>query len=229
MGTILASAIMTEAGRALHDEGFDRWTRALLFAALNLGQREVVFLKPDTNAQSAAVKLAAGAVQALPAGGVGLIRITHNMGIDGLTPGRAVTPITVEKLAAWQPFYAAADASAEVKHYSWDAADPTRFTVFPPQPAAGQGYVQMVYGATPADMVAPGPTDYDVAINIADVYANLLLYFALYWAFSVDADHSAGAAARAVHYYQLLLALLGRKDVIEAGLGPLPAAQHEVP
>ncbi len=80
MGTILASAIMATASGFLHDEGYDRWTEEWLFSGVNHGQREICALKPDANLVSGAVQLAAGTYQSLPAGGLVLLRISHNMG-----------------------------------------------------------------------------------------------------------------------------------------------------
>lgn len=227
MGTILASAIMATAAGILHDEGFERWTEAVLFEGLNYAQREIVFVKPDTNPVAGAVKLAAGGEQAIPAGGVALLRISHNMGTDGTTPGKHISKVAREKLEAYNPYFAAAEASAAVKHYTSDDQTPTMFTVVPPQPSASQGYVWMVYADTPDDMVKPAG-DYAVAINLPDVYANVMLYFALYWAYQRDADFSPASAARARDYYQLFLALLGKKDQAEAVGEPLPAARHDV-
>jgi hypothetical protein len=227
MGTKLASAIMGTVAGILQDEAFDRWTEAVLFEGLNYGQREIVLLKPDANRVSGAVKLGAGINQALPADGVSLFSISHNMGTSGTAPGRVITQVALSKLIAYNPYLAASATSTEVRHYAYDDHDPLAFTVFPPQPASGQGYVFMIYSGAPAEMVKPAGS-YDVAINLPDVYVNPLTYFALYWAYIKDSDFSPTSAARAEKWYQLFMALLSRKEQAEVDEAGVPAAQHEV-
>jgi hypothetical protein len=227
MGTVLASSIMAAAAGILQDEGFVRFTEAWLFTGINYGQREVCDAKPDANPVSGAVKLAAGTFQALPAGGLLLLRISHNMGTDGLTPGRLITKVDLEKLGAYNPFFAAMDAAAEARHYAYDDKTPKQFAVIPPQPATGQGYVYMTYGAMPADLVKPAGS-YDVAINLGDEYANALTYFAVYWGYAKDADFSPGARDRAMAWYELFLRTLGVKQGAESEAVEPDAEQHEI-
>jgi hypothetical protein len=227
MGTILASKIMADAAGILQDEGFDRYTEPWLFTGINNGQREICFLKPDAYPVSGPVKLAAGTFQDLPAGALCLFRISHNMGTDGITAGRLITKVNLEKMGAYNPFFAAMDASAEVRHYAYDEKIPKQFAVIPPQPAASQGYVHMVYGGLPADLVKPAGS-YDVAINIADEYANPLTYFAVYWSYAKDSDFSAGARERATAWYELFQAMLGIKNRVEAEAVEPDAEQHEI-
>jgi hypothetical protein len=228
MGTILASAIIAAASGILQDEGFDRFTEAWLFSGINYGQREICFYKLDANVVSASVKLVAGTWQSLPAAGLSLLRISHNMGTgSGVTPGRLITKVDLEKLQMWNPFFAAMDASAEVRHYAYDDKIPKQFAVVPPQPAASQGYIYMQYGALPADLVKPAES-YAVAINLGDEFVNSLTYFAVYWAYVKDADFSPGARERATQWYQLFLAQLGRKEQVEAGAVEPSAEQHRI-
>lgn len=226
MGTILASKIMSDAAGILQDEGYVRWTEAWLFTGVNNGQREICFLKPDAYPVKGAVQLAEGTFQDLPSGGLCLLRISHNMGTDGLTPGRLITKVDLEKMGAYNPFFAAMDASAEVRHYAYDDKIPKQFAVIPPQPSISQGYVYMVYGGIPADLVDPG--SYAVAITLGDEYANALTYFCLYWCYAKDADFSAGAKERATAWYSLFQELLGVKDRVEANAVEPSAEQHEV-
>lgn len=226
MGTILASAIIETAAGFLHDEGYDRWTEEWLFSGINHGQREICFLKPDAYPVNGAVQLAEGTFQDLPSGGLCLLRISHNMGTDGLTPGRLITKVNLEKMGAYNPFFAAMDASAEVRHYAYDDKIPKQFAVIPPQPSSGQGYVYMVYGGLPADLVDPG--SYAVAITLGDEFANALTYFCLYWSYAKDSDFSPGSKERATAWYSLFKGILGVKDEVEAEAVEPNAAQHEI-
>lgn len=226
MGTIYASAIMAAATAILQEENEEaaerRFTDAWLFEGVSYGQREICNLKPDAYVVSGAVKLAAGTWQEIPAAAQMLLRISHNMGTSGTTPGRLITKVDLEKLETWNPYFAAIEASTAVRHYAYDDRTPRQFAVIPPQPAADQGYVFMQYAGIPAALVKPADS-YDVAITLGDEYANALTYFCCYWAYIKDADFSAGARARAQIWYQLFMALLGRKEQLEASAGEPPA------
>jgi hypothetical protein len=217
---------MATASGFLHDEGYDRWTEEWLFSGVNHGQREICALKPDANLVSGAVQLAAGTYQSLPAGGLVLLRISHNMGADGLTPGRLVTKVNLEKMGAYNPFFAAMDASAEARHYAYDDKIPKQFAVIPPQPSSAQGYVYMTYGALPSDLVNPG--SYAVAIGIGDEHANALTEFCCYWSYAKDADFSAGARERALAWYSKFQSSIGIAERVEADAVAPDAAQHDI-
>lgn len=227
MGTILASAIMETAAGFMHDEGYDRWTEAWLFSGINHGQREICILKPDANPVAGAVQLAAGTYQNLPSSGLVLLRISHNMGTDGTTAGRLITKVNLEKMGAYNPFFASMDASAEVRHYAYDDKTPKQFAVIPPQPASGQGYVYMVYGGLAADLVKPAGS-YDVAINLGDEYTNALVEFCCYWSYAKDADFSPGARERALAWYQKFRGSIGVQEQSEAAAVEPDAEQHEI-
>jgi len=231
MGTVLASAIMAAATGLLQEENEEaserRWTDAWLFDGVNRGQREICFLKPDTYVLSGAVKLAAGTWQTLAANELALLRISHNMGTDGITAGRLVTKVDLEKMQAWNPFFAALDPTAAVKHYAYDDRTPKLFAVIPPQPATNQGYVWMQRGALAPDLVKPAGS-YDVAIELGDEYENALVYYDVFWAYAKDADFSPGARERATAWYQLFAGLVGKKEQVEAEAVDRSTEQHEI-
>jgi hypothetical protein len=227
MGTILASAIMEAAAGILQDEGFVRFTEDWLFKGVNYGQREICLVKPDANPVSGAVQLAAGTYQSLPSKGLVLLRVSHNMGTGGTTAGRLITKVDLQKMGAYNPFFAGMDAAAEVRHYAYDDKIPKQFAVIPPQPSSGQGYVYMTYGRLPDDLVKPVDS-YDVVINLGDEHANALTYYDVYWAYAKDADFSPGARERAVAWYQLFRGLLGVQDQSEAAAVEPDAEQHNI-
>ena len=231
MGTVLASTIMAAATGILQEENTEaaerRWTDAWLFDGVNRGQREACFIKPDTYVLSGAVKLAAGTWQDLAAGELALLRISHNMGTDGLTAGKLITKVDLDKILAWNPHFAAMDSSATVRHYAYDDRTPKQFAVIPPQPAASQGYVWMQRGGLAPDMVKPVGS-YDVVINLGDEYANALTYYTVFWAYAKDSDFSPSARERASAWYQVFAGLLGKKEQVEAEAVDRSAEQHEV-
>lgn len=243
MGTVLASAIMDVAAQMLHDEQENiatnpifaeqntvRWTRSWMFSGINYGQREICLLKPSAYTVAASVRLAAGTYQDLPAAATGLIKISHNMGTDGATPGRLITKVDLEKLGAYNPYFTALPTRSEVRHYAYDPKSPRQFVVIPPQPATSRGYVYMIYPSMPADIATPPgiEPDYDVAITLGDEYVNALTYYLLYWCYTKDADFSPSARERAVAWYNVFAENVLQKQRGEAQMIDPNAAQHEV-
>jgi hypothetical protein len=214
MGTIIANSVIEKAQTILQDTTGVRWPVANeLLGWLNDGQREVVILKPNSHVKNIAVRLAAGTKQSLPSDGVQLIDVVRNMGTDGNTPGRAVRIVMREILDAQVPNWHSATAAADAKHYVYSLLDPKNFYVYPPQPAANQGYVEMVYGAAPADATLNGP------ITLDDIYQNVLVDYILYRAYSKDTEYAADQNRAATHQNAYIAALTGKAKV-EVGANP---------
>ena len=118
-----------------------------------------------------------------------------------------------EILDAQVPNWHIATAAAEAKHYVYSLLDPKNFYVYPPQPAANQGYVEMVYGAAPADATLNGP------ITLDDIYQNVLVDYILYRAYSKDTEYAADQNRAATHQNAYIAALTGKAKV-EVGANP---------
>lgn len=181
MGTILVSALIDRAGILLVDPDHVCWAASELLNWLNDGQREIVSLVPSANPVSEATQLSPGTKQTLPADKVQLIDIVRNMGADGLTPGRPVSIIEREELDVVRPGWHTDTASMTVRHFCYDGRDPRTFYVSPPQPDPA-GYVELVTADTPGDCPLGG------TINMQDVYANALLEYMIFRAYSKDGE-----------------------------------------
>ena len=214
MGTILASAIIDKAEIILQDTTNVRWEESEHLGWLNDGVKEVLINKPDAYVLNSAVQLTTGTKQSVPSGGLMLIKVPRNMGTDGVTPGRAVTITEQTILDQARPNWHTETGVAEVKHYMFDERDPKHFYVYPPQPAASQGYVEIIYSSVPSDLTATSE-----AIPIDDIYANVLLDYILYRAYTKDADYSSNGE-RAIAHRQAFLEALGVKESIEAAQTP---------
>lgn len=213
MGTIIANSVIEKAQTILQDTTGVRWPVAdELLGWLNDGQREVVILKPNSHVKNIAVRLATGTKQSLPSDGVQLIDVVRNMGTDGNTPGRAVRIVMREILDAQVPNWHIATASADAKHYCYSPLDPKTFYVYPPQPVVNQGFVELVYGANPADATLTGP------ITLDDIYQNVLVDYVLYRAFSKESE--AGDNQRASLHRGAFEAALNGKANGEAIVNP---------
>lgn len=210
MGTILASKLIADAQLVLQDKNGVRWTPAELLSWLNAAQREIVIFKPTAFVKNLAVKLVAGTKQTLPADAVQFMDITRNMGVDGVTPGRAVRLVERETLDAARPGWHTDTASATVRHFIYNPLDPLTVYVYPPQPAAGQGYVEQVYGASPADVATANDP-----ITLGNIYASAMTDYMLYRAFLKDSEY-ADANRAGTHRTAFNNAIAGKATVENA-------------
>ena len=209
MGTVLASTIITRARGILSDTDSTSytWSDADLLAYLNDGQRNIVFMKPDAYIKNESVLLVAGTKQTVPTDGLGLIKITRNMGTDGTTPGKPVAFVLMEEVDYLITDFHTHTACASLDIYTYDKDDPLHYYSYPPQPSSNQGYAELIYPALPADVAASS------AITLNDVYQTALLNYILYRAFSREIDPISSSSAGS--YYNLYVSELGRKDLAE--------------
>ena len=199
----LCSEILTKAGKQLQDTGAVRWTQATLFDYLKDGQREIAALKPDACSVTGIVPLSEGSKQALPAGSTGLVRPVRNLGANGATPGAAIEMFELATLQSLFPDWSTWTAGGEVLFVGYDKEDPTAFYVVPPQPVAPAS-IEMIYGTVPGH-----PASVDAAITVRDVYANALLDYVLYRAYSEETE--AGSIQKATGHYQAFAMPLGAR------------------
>ncbi|CAB4122911.1 hypothetical protein UFOVP33_72 [uncultured Caudovirales phage] len=212
MGTITTASILTKAAKLLQDTTGVRWDNTELLGWLNSGQRETMIYKPNSNVKALAWKLAAGTRQSLPADAVQLIDVVRNMGTDGNTPGRAIRQTERETLDASFPNWHATSPNAVIKHFMFNPLDPKNFYVYPPQPAANQGYAEVLYGAVPANATSDG------SITVDDIYETVLLDYILYRAFSKDSEYA--DQTKADKYQTSFITALTGKARVEAGANP---------
>lgn len=215
MGTLTAQNLIDRVNDTLQDTTNVRWPTAELLRYLNDGQREVVLLRPDASVTTQAVQLAANETrQALPATGVRLLDATRNMGSAGTTPGSAIRLIAREVLDTQVPTWHSDVGQTVVKHYMFDPRAPKQFYVYPRVHATTQVWVELVYSSAPTDVAGLNNT-----ITLDDIYANALIDFVLYRAYSKDAEYAANATY-ATQRYQSFLASLGIKGQTDQSVNP---------
>lgn len=216
MGTILASAIVADAAELLQDRANVRWTKPQLLNWLNAGMREVVIGSPNAYVTNVAVKLVAGTKQTLPNGGILLMDVIRNMGTTGAVPGRVPRYIERKLIDTQNPNWHADSANATVQHYVYDDRDQDHFYVWPRQPDANQGYVEILFSASPPALIA----DTQV-LPLDDVYSNALVNYLMYRAYSRDPVNS----AKAKDYYQQFVFLITGKDQVDGKNKPSEATE----
>ncbi len=217
------AAILTNVSSLLQDVAQTRWTPTQLLTWLNEGQREVLLYKANAYVRNTVVSLIAGTKQALPSDGTYLIDIVRNMGTDGISPTRPVRIVSREVLDTQIPdWHNPTRAAALVKNYVYNRENPTVFYVNPPQPVSNNGYVELVYGAIPADATAMGN------ITLDDIYSIPLTNYVMYRAWSQDAEW-ANNQLLAMAYYGRFVGLLTAKtaseEVADPGSGMSPLSQ----
>jgi hypothetical protein len=233
---VYASEIFSEVDGVLLDVGKDRWPDAEKLKYLNAGQRQSVIFKPDVYTLNEIYKLVAGTKQTVPNGTVAfqtpagatikeciqLIRLVRNMGTTGLAAGPAIAPVGMDMLDAYDPDWHSATGVAVVKNYVFNDSDPRHFYVTPPQPSANQGYVEVIFSACPADVIAAvdPAVSYDVPISVSDVYREILINYILHRCYAKDAALSPYNAQRAVEYWNLFVLGLERKDLVKKEYNP---------
>lgn len=215
--TIAASAILSRVTTILQDTTSVRWPMSELTMWFNDAQRAVVLLKPDASVAHTTLQLAASNTkQSLPATAIRLIDVVRNMGASGTTPGTAIRQVTREILDAQRPDWHTETAAASVKHYMFDPRNPKNFYVYP-QPSSAF-YLEVVYSIAPTEVTENAGT---VTGNLAldDIYANAIVDYVLYRAYTKDADY-AGNAQRAVAHYEAFSGAIGARNTTDGAILP---------
>lgn len=218
MGEILASEILNKAAQILFDVSNMKWPQAELLGWLNDGQRAIVLLDPTANADIVALQLVTGARQTLPADGYYLLDCFRNLGTDGMTQGPIVRIVSKRLMDAFNPSWPIDPSSTTVSHFIYDIQDPLHFWCYPPSP--GGNYIEINYCQTPAELTATTQ-----AIDVNDAYANALMEYVLFRAYTKDADF-AGAGAKAAEHYQAFTSLVAGKTEAQVQNDP---AQSLIP
>lgn len=212
MGTISGNQIITLALTTLNDPSAVRWKNSLEW--LNMGQREIVRLKPSAHTITISTELVPNqSEQKIPSDGVQLMSVTHNMGATGLTPGRPITLTDRELIEARFPFWHEAINAGSIKNYCVDARHPEKYWVFPRAPATAW-FVRLEYAAYPLDLVTAGDS-----ISLADEWAPTLVDYLLWKHFEKD-DLAPGSAGRAANHKAAFMESVGVRTQVQTTADP---------
>ncbi|MFG1462114.1 DUF6682 family protein [Xanthobacter sp. DSM 24535] len=218
-----ASDIFKRVRILLQDEASDRWPLPELLLWLNDGAREIALLKPTATATTVVLPLAQGTYQVLPDGYLSIMRAVRNI-TSGDAParvgGRPVKPVDHELLDAQAPGWhdpTIIPQAVAVKHVVFDQVNPTVFYVYPGNTGAGR--MEVVLSRMPEIIEEPVTADdideYSTSVDLPDIYANALVDYVMYRAFTKDMA-AGGNAARATMHYQQFSQALGIKITAEA-------------
>lgn len=218
--------IVKRAQTILQDTTATRWPLTELQNWLNDAYKEVVIHRPDSNTASATVTLAAGARQKCQDTAsinlpnllrvIDVVRNTHTS-----SDKRAIRRTDRRILDDQRPTWYSETPSYSIQHYIFDDRLPHEFLVYPPANVGTT--VEMVYSSCPTPHVL---SESDLAnsataetIKLDDVYANALLDYILYRAYSKDAEY-AGNAQRATGHYTAFANSLGIKTSADLTTSP---------
>lgn len=183
MATTVQS-IVDDAQVSLVDVSAVRWTEAELAAAVSHAVRMIVNARPDLHVTVGTLTLVAGTKQTLPAGAIGLMDVTRNVG------GRAVRRAAMDLMDAQRPDWHT-DTAGATRNYFYDPRTPQVFYVWPPAEAGAQ--VEAKYPTAPAALTISD------SIPIGDEWVPLIREYVLYVAYSKDGDYVSSAQRAELH------------------------------
>lgn len=158
---------------------------------LNAAVRTLILVRPDAGAVTESVQLVAGPKQTLPTAALRLLDITRNMGTDGATAGKIITPSDRKHIDYSNLLWPAGTAGTAVENYSYDNNVPRIFYCTPPVHATTAVYVEMSTSQLPTAMTTTSSDD-----GIEDIFFEPMLQFCLYKAYSADDESSERAKAQ---------------------------------
>lgn len=188
--TVSVQSIFTRFGALMNDADGTRWPEAERVMWVNDAQRELITFKPDANMKTATAALVAGARQ--PISGIGDCHQILTVRAGGTN--RAVLKCDRDTLDAFVPNWMA-DAKDQPPTNWMPDESPTAIWVLPSQLNAG-GQLLITYVAIPPTVDASGN------LGVRDAYAENILNYMLYRAYSKDAE-TAGNAELAAAAYRL--------------------------
>ena len=204
---VKAGAVLHRAQTLIQDNTGIRWPLPELAQWLNDATREVTLYKPSASSDSVVLSLTRGTRQTIPAGALMLLRIIRNLESGSTASdrkgGRAVRLVNRDVLDTQHPDWHSDGPTRftlGVKHFTFDESDPTTFYVFPGND--GNGTVEALVSQAPPPIDEAGTTlaDYEVDMPLPDVYANAVLDYVLYRAYSKDASFAENMERANAHY-----------------------------
>lgn len=219
MATVKVLSLVNKAKTILQDTTSTRWPNDELIWWLNDSYREIILARPDANSENGTFKCAEGTRQTLdksPGGfpnSLRLLDVVRNVASDSRK--RAVRLIDRSILDDQRREWHNEPHTINIEHFMFDERLPRSFLVYPPATAGAE--LEVIFSSVPADhdmTVTPIET-----IRIVDSYANTMLDYILYRAYSKDAEYAANAQ-RAMAHYNAMTSALGVVTQVTAATSP---------
>ena len=214
------SDIISRARILLNDQDGTRWLDNELVSWINDAQKLIALVRPDSSVSNSTVTLVAGTKQSIPAGGFRLLDIIRNIALDGITGGRSIRVVDREVLDSQDPMWHTTTAAGTIKHFIYDNRNPLAYYVYPPAIAGTK--IEVMYSVSPTEIVynsgnVAGTMNTD--LTVADIYLESVLNYAMYRAYSKDAEFSQNPQL-AAGYLQTVYSMLGIKTQKDVAFSP---------
>lgn len=246
--TVLVKDVLYRAGVLLQDvvPQFVHYPEHEMVDFLNDAQVAVTKFLPAACSRLDAIKLKVGSRQsidtiaavdckpgdgstpAVPIYGNQLLDIARNMGIDGLTAGRAIRGISRKDMDGQNPsWHTAANAAGVITLFMYDPVTPRYFYVFPPVPSSPVVWVEAAYNAQPLKIPNTGTVGSELyligggsttTISVADEYIDDLVNYTVARANMKDVEWADGN--KAVMFTNMFLGSLNAKVAALTGSNP---------
>jgi len=222
MATVKVVDLISRARTLLQDTTSVRWALSELQLWLNDSYRETLNLRPDSNTLTGTFTCAAGPRQVLTTGFANATRLVAVVRNVATTSNKyAVHLIDRRVLDGQRRGWYTETPSVSIEQYMFDARQPKEFMVYPPATTLAQ--LEVLYAQVPTPHTL---TDVQLAnsattevIRIDDTFANAMLDYMLYRAYTKDSEQQ-GNAARAVAHYQAFQNSLGVSAQVNAASQP---------
>jgi len=211
MATVKVVDLIVRARTLLQDEDSVRWTVTELQYWLNDGYRDVLNLRPDSNTLTGEFTCVAGPRQVLTTTFPNASRLVSVVRNTAPTSNKyGVRLVNRRTLDDQRKGWYADTPTVSIEEYMFDPRQPREFLVYPPATTAARLEVAYAQIPTPHTLSESQLTNTATAetIRIDDSFANALLDYVLYRAYSKDAEQQ-GNAARAVAHFQAFQNSLG--------------------
>ena len=223
MATVKVNDLLNKAQTILQDTTGTRWPEPELVGWLNDAYREIILARPDANSESGDFTCAEGTRQVLTTGFPNALRLLDVVrNVATTSAKKAVRLIDRTILDDQRRGWHAETASVDIEHYIFDPKLPREFLVYPPATSAAQ--LEVVFSSVPTDhnpegAYQVGGADANETIKIVDSYANAILDYMLYRAYTKDAKYAANWP-RAAQHYQAMQAAIGIKTQSDTATMP---------
>lgn len=221
---VKASEIIEKAQALLIDLDATRWPLPELASWIDSAINAILIAKPSANTHSITVDLVQGTKQYLPKDitprPMMFIAARRNINANG-TPGKAVTPVSIQKMDMSDPdWHSERRKRAVALHSLFDEKNPTEYFVYPAND--GTGKLDITVACEVAQIVPTGDPDditsYGMSIGLPEPYSEPIIDYVCYRAQSKDA--TGADAGRATLHYQAFAQAIGIKTQVEANSSP---------
>lgn len=209
MGTITYMQQVDRASKVLRDGGFDRWTIEELLDWISDGEREVVRRRPDATAFNTDLTLVAGTRQRIPDDAYRLITLIRTIN------GGSIQLIDRKVIDAQNRDWHRATPADDIEYYIYDDRDPRTFYVYPP--AKNNVQVEGAISVMPSPPVIVGGNE---ELLVGDEWAGPTLDWALFRAFSKDAESSPSHAQSAANHLNAFKTAMGEYTQADTSMSP---------